>query len=71
MTADIIDGKAFAGLNRERAEIEPVVLAYFKYKNFLQAYEESKALMQSEDAEMRGLAREEAEESLKAIEEIK
>jgi peptide chain release factor 1 len=66
-----LDGRACAKLNRERSEIEPIVIAYRQYKDTAKECDEAKLLLKVNDAEMRNLAREEIDKCTKNIEEIK
>jgi peptide chain release factor 1 len=54
------DYQRAADLGRERAELEPVVEAYREYKTVMSDLEQAEALLDSEDAEMRELAQDEA-----------
>lgn len=46
-------------LNRERAELEPIISAYRQHQNIAIQIEQNKPLLRESDAEMRALAREE------------
>jgi len=54
------DYQRAADLGRERAELEPIVLAYRAYMSTQNDLEQAQALSDSEDADMRQLAQEEA-----------
>ena len=54
-----LDGRDVTRLSRERSSIEELVQVYQAYRILLQAKDESKAMLEEDDAEMRSLAKEE------------
>ncbi|MRS05618.1 PCRF domain-containing protein, partial [bacterium] len=56
-------------LNKERAELEPVIELAKKYREYLSQYDEAQQLVNSEDAELSELARTESETLKPRIEE--
>lgn len=66
-----ISGEEFVKLNKERAEIEPVVTVYRKYKATLADLKNAKEMLLLDDQEMKELAKEEIEPLTNQIEEFK
>ena len=64
------DRDKFTGLSREFAELEPVVLCYRELGELQGQLEDSKALLDEEDAEMRALAEEDIEQTTTALDEL-
>lgn len=65
-----IDGKEVTRLSKERASIEELVTAYAQYKTLVQARDDSKAMLEEDDAEMRALAKEELTRVTGELEEM-
>lgn len=63
------DYQRAAELGRERAELEPLVNAYRRYKETLAEAKQARALLDSSDDEMRALAREEIDRLAPEIEQ--
>jgi peptide chain release factor 1 len=66
-----VDVQRLAALGRERAELEPSVRAYRAYREIQEHLEQARALLDSDDADVRGLAEAEAsdlEPRLQALE---
>jgi peptide chain release factor 1 len=64
------DYQRAADLGKERAELEPVVEAYREYKTVTSDLEQAEALLDSDDAEMRELAQDEAANLRSRAEEL-
>jgi peptide chain release factor 1 len=64
------DRAKFTGLSREFAELEPVVLCYRDVQKLETALEDSRALLDEEDPEMRALAEEDIAETSQSLEEL-
>jgi peptide chain release factor 1 len=64
------DYQRAADLGRERAELEPIVLAYREYKTLQEELKQAEALTDAEDAEMRQLALEEASNLRDKLEQL-
>ncbi|GMQ96650.1 MAG: peptide chain release factor 1 [Gammaproteobacteria bacterium] len=70
--ADVIaDQDLFRNLSREYAQLEPIVLAYAKYRATFKSIEAARAMMEDPDPEMRQLAQDELDqaESAYAVQE--
>ena len=66
-----ISGAEYVKLNKERSEIEPLVMTFRKHKAVSSDLEKSKELLKSDDPEMKELAKEEIEELSTAQENLK
>ena len=64
------DRNRFTALSKEFAEIEPVVQCYAKLQQFEVSLEDSQALLEEDDAEIKALAEEDIRESQAAIESL-
>lgn len=56
------DMNRYRDLSKEYSQIEPHVLTYQRYQNFLKALEEAKLMLEEDDAEMQQLAKQEVKE---------
>lgn len=65
-----LSGPDLIKLTKERAESEKVVLVFREYKIFKQELEEAKEMLESDDTEMKTLAREEYDRLTKGIEAL-
>ena len=61
------DLNRYRDLSKEYAQIEPHARAFFQYQNYLKHIEESKALLQEEDADLQQLAKQEIKQIEEAI----
>lgn len=64
------DREKFAGLSREFAELEPVVLCYRDVQKLETELADSQAILAEDDAEMRALAEEDIEQTSSALDEL-
>lgn len=64
------DYQRAAELNMERTELEPLVMKARQYRQSLASLEEARALLDSEDEELRGLAETEVAELTPRVEEL-
>ncbi len=64
------DREKFAGLSREFAELEPVVLCYRDVQKLETELADSQAILAEDDAEMRALAEEDIEQTNSALDEL-
>jgi peptide chain release factor 1 len=65
------DLNRFRDLSKEYAQLEPLVEAYQRYQNYQNQLQETKALLEEDDAELQQLAKQESkqiEESMEALE---
>jgi peptide chain release factor 1 len=66
-----LGGKEFSKINKKRAELEDIVIAYRKYKSYVEDYQSAQEMLESGDTETRAFAKEESDLISKSIEQIK